>query len=190
MKIGYARVSTEDQKLDLQIQALEKEGCSTIFSDHGISGHASVRLGLDEAMETLKEGDTLVVWRLDRLGRSLMHLVQLMDNLRERNIHFHSISECIDTNSSGGRLVFHMMAALAEFERTLISERTRAGMAAARMGGRRLGRRPILSNDELRAAARAIRLDCEPLPEVAKRYGLAPRSLQRMILNRADPLVA
>ncbi|MCM2476099.1 recombinase family protein [Rhizobium sp. CG5] len=190
MKIGYARVSTEDQKLDLQIQSLKKEDCKRIFTDHGVSGGSFDRQGLDEALAFLNPGDTLVVWRLDRLGRSLIHLVQLMEKLGRNNIHFHSITEAIDTSSSGGRLVFHMMAALSEFERSLISERTRAGMAAARLGGRQLGRPPILSDEDLRKAIQATAQRGERLEDVAKHYGLAPRALRRMIQSRLRRLSA
>lgn len=184
MFVGYARVSTGDQKLDLQLQALERAGCSEIFSDHGLSGRIADRPGLDKALGRLDEGDTLVVWRLDRLGRSLIHLVHLVDELGKRGIHFHSLSENIDSSSSGGRLVFHMMAALAEFERGLISERTRAGMEAAREGGRQIGRRPILSNDQIKAADEALRLGVELPVDIASRYGQNLRSLKRMIRNR------
>jgi DNA invertase Pin-like site-specific DNA recombinase len=189
-KLGYARVSTEDQKLDLQMQALQKEGCQEIYSDQGFSGKSFNRPGLDKVLKKLKSGDTLVVWRLDRLGRSLLDLVHIINQLRKRGIHFHSLSEHIDTSSSGGMLVFHMMAALAEFERSLISERTRAGMEAARRGGQHLGRRPILSDDELKAAVHALNFKGERLEDVAHRHGLAPRSLQRMIQNRTVQFVA
>lgn len=184
MNIGYARVSTEDQKLDLQVQALKEGGCTKIYSDHGVSGRDFHRPGLDAVTRILKPGDTLMVWRLDRLGRSLMHLVKLVDELGKRGVHFHTLCENIDTSSSGGRLVFHMMAALAEFERSLISERTRAGMAAARNHGRHMGRRPILSDEELKAAAEAIRGGETTLADVAECHGLTSRSLQRMIRSR------
>lgn len=180
MKIGYARVSTEDQKLDLQMQALRKAGCDKVYDDHGISGRVFDRPGLDHALAALRPGDTLVVWRLDRLGRSLKQLIELMDLLGKRDIHFFSLTECIDTASSGGRLVFHMMAALSEFERNLISERTRAGMEAARRNGRRLGRPPILSDSQLHNAAIALEKG-QLVQDVAARYGLKPRALQRMI---------
>ncbi|WBO58473.1 recombinase family protein [Acidocella sp. MX-AZ03] len=139
-KIGYARVSTDEQNLSLQIDALKAVGCEKIFSDQGISGSLASRPNLNRALRTLRPGDKLVVWRLDRLGRSLVNLIQLLDQLGEKGVRFHSLNENIDTTSSGGRLVFHMMAALAEFERTLISERTRAGMAAARAKGKHVGR--------------------------------------------------
>ncbi|QRI65816.1 recombinase family protein [Shinella sp. PSBB067] len=189
MRIGYARVSTEDQKLDMQLQALRHAGCDRIFTDHGISGKVIERPGLDEALASLSPDDTLVVWRLDRLGRSLVHLVQLMNELGERAIHFHSLAENIDTGSSGGRLLFHMIAALAEFERSLISERTRAGMAAARERGQRLGRPPALNAEELREAIEAVRGRGEYMGDVALRYRITRRTLRRMILE-ADRVTA
>lgn len=140
IKIGYARVSTDEQRIDLQRNALEQAGCEKIFFDQGISGSKAERAGLLEAINALQSGDMLVVWRLDRLGRSLINLVELVNNLGKRGIEFRSLTESIDTGSSGGRLVFHLMAALAEFERSLISERTRAGMEAARRNGKHVGR--------------------------------------------------
>jgi DNA invertase Pin-like site-specific DNA recombinase len=140
MKIGYARVSTEDQHLDLQLSALEAYGCDAIFYDHGASGSRFDRAGFLEALHAANRGDTLVVWRLDRLGRSLGHLVKVISGLEKRGIEFVSLTESIDTKSPTGMLMFHMIAALAEFERSLISERTRAGMAEARKRGARLGR--------------------------------------------------
>ncbi|PRX09506.1 UNVERIFIED_ORG: DNA invertase Pin-like site-specific DNA recombinase [Martelella mediterranea] len=189
MRIGYARVSTEDQRLDLQITALKSAQCDRIISDKGISGRAFDRPGLEETLRTLQKGDTLVVWRLDRLGRSLMQLVQLMDELGKKGIHFHSLTENIDTNSSGGRLLFHMIAALSEFERTLISERTRAGMAAARENGTRLGRPPGLSDADVVEAARAIREGGEKIKVVAERYNTTTRTLRRR-LKKADEFAA
>lgn len=186
MNIGYARVSTEDQKLDLQVQALRDRGCTQIYSDHGISGQDFHRPGLDALTQVLRPGDTLMVWRLDRLGRSLMHLVKLVDELGRRGIHFLSLCENIDTSSPGGRLIFHMMAALAEFERSLISERTRAGMAAARNSGRHLGRRPIINDAELASIAHALERGEATLCEVAQSHRLTPRSLNRMIRSRVD----
>jgi len=140
MLIGYARVSTHEQTLDLQKDALEKIGCIKIFSDV-VSGAKAERTGLHEALEYVREGDTLVVWRLDRLGRSLKHLIETITKLNNRKIGFKSITENIDTTTSGGKLVFHIFGALAEFERDIIRERTNAGLTAARARGR-LGGRP------------------------------------------------
>ena len=140
MKIGYARVSTEDQHLDLQLSALKAYGCDAIYYDHGASGSRFDREGFLEALHAAQSGDTLVVWRLDRLGRSLGHLVKVISGLEKRGVEFASLTESIDTKSPTGMLMFHMIAALAEFERSLISERTRAGMAEARKRGSKLGR--------------------------------------------------
>lgn len=155
MRIGYARVSTEEQNLDLQRAALSAAGCERICEDHGVSGGSVRRPGLSEALDALGDGDVLVVWKLDRLGRSLPHLVGLLDELGKRGIGFASITESIDTTTAGGRLVFHMMAALAEFERSVIVERTKAGMSAARRRGKRLGR-PVKLTPEHLAHARAL----------------------------------
>lgn len=155
MKIGYARVSTLDQNPDLQRQALTAAGCERIFEDR-ISGTAVRRPGLDEALRLLGAGDMLVVWRLDRLGRSLPHLIEVIGAIGARGAGFQSLSESIDTTTAGGRLVFHMMGALAEFERALIVERTRAGIDAAKARGVRLGRRPVLSQAQLEHARALI----------------------------------
>ena len=140
MLIGYARISTQDQTLNLQKDALEKIGCTKIFSDI-VSGAKEERKGLQEALEYVRDEDTLVVWRLDRLGRSLKHLIETITNLNNRKIGFKSITENIDTTTSGGKLIFHIFGALAEFERDIIRERTNAGLTAARARGR-LGGRP------------------------------------------------
>jgi DNA invertase Pin-like site-specific DNA recombinase len=138
MLIGYARVSTHDQTLDLQKDALEKAGCELTFTDT-ISGTKAKRPGLEQALAYLREGDILVVWRLDRLGRSLRDLIDTITTLHERGIGFKSLTEQIDTTTSGGKLVFHIFGALAEFEREIIRERTRAGLEAARSRGRNGG---------------------------------------------------
>src|SRR2546427_10061794 len=140
MLVGYARVSTSDQTLNLQKDALEHIGCSKIFTDT-ISGATTERHGLDAALAYVREGDTLVVWRLDRLGRSLKHLIETITTLNNRKIGFKSIQENIDTTTSGRKLIFHIFGALAEFERDIIKERTQAGLQAARARGR-LGGRP------------------------------------------------
>ena len=136
MLIGYARVSTSDQTLDLQKDALEKAGCDRIFTETA-SGSKAERIGLEKALNYVRPGDTLVVWRLDRLGRSLPHLIETITSLNNRKIGFKSITESIDTTTSGGKLVFHIFGALAEFEREIIKERTKAGLTAARARGRR-----------------------------------------------------
>ena len=132
MLYGYARVSTSDQKAQLQLDALQAAGCQQVFVDERISGSAATRPALSKAFAALKAGDVLVVWRLDRLGRSLSHLIQLTGPLGEQGIGFRSLTEAIDTTSSSGRLLFHIMGALAAFERNLIVERTQAGLAAAK----------------------------------------------------------
>lgn len=151
MKYGYARVSTHDQKADLQIAALKSAGCEHIFTDTA-SGSASKRPELTRCLESLRAGDTLVVWKLDRLGRSLSHLVEVLAGLQGKGIAFLSLTEAIDTESAAGRLLGHMLAALAEFERTLIVERTQAGLKAAKKRGVKLGRRPSLSDDQRKHA--------------------------------------
>jgi len=186
MKIGYARVSTEDQNLDLQISALRKAGCETICRDSGVSGAAVSRPGLDRVLSLLKRGDTLVVWRLDRLGRSLVHLVHTVNDLEKRGVHFKSLTESIDTSSSGGRLVFHIMAAMAEFERNLISERTRAGMTVAKASGRNVGRPPVMNQKERTAALKAIKKG-EAKNVVARRYGVSIRTIERVAITAGKP---
>jgi DNA invertase Pin-like site-specific DNA recombinase len=140
MLIGYARVSTHNQTLNLQRDSLKQAGCTRIFEDH-ISGTKEERIGLQEAYSHLRAGDTLVVWRLDRLGRSLRHLIDTITALQEQGIGFRSLQEQIDTTSSSGKLIFHIFGSLAEFERDLIRERTQAGLQAARSRGR-VGGRP------------------------------------------------
>jgi DNA invertase Pin-like site-specific DNA recombinase len=144
MKIGYARVSILDQTLDLQKDALNNAGCDTIYTDTA-SGGKSERVGLEQALSHLRPGDTLIVWRLDRLGRSLKHLIETITSLDERGIGFQSVTENIDTTTSTGKLVFHIFGALAEFERNLIRDRTQAGLAAARARGRHGGRPRVKS---------------------------------------------
>jgi len=139
MKIGYARVSTDEQNPALQFDALAAAGCQKIFTEQA-SGALTSRPALNQALQFLEEGDTLVVWRLDRLGRSLSHLINLTMSLERRGITFQSLSEAIDSRTACGRLLFHIMGALAEFERALISERTKAGLIAAKARGAILGR--------------------------------------------------
>lgn len=179
MKVGYARVSTDEQKLDLQINALRLAGCRKIYQDHGVSGTVLQRPGLNAALRALGPGETLVVWRLDRLWRSLLGLVQLINKLGARGIEFQSLNEAIDTASNGGRLIFHIMAALAEFERALISERTKAGLAEAKERGRRLGRPPLLTRGQVEAARRDVFANGKAISEVAEYFGVSERTLRR-----------
>src|SRR3954467_11403085 len=149
MLIGYARISTQDQNLDLQRDALTKAGCEQIYTDR-VSGTKASRPGLTEALSHLRSGDTLVVWRLDRLGRSLRHLIDTVTGLQERGIGFKSLQESIDPTTSGGKLVFHIFGALAEFEREIIRERTNAGLQAARARGRNGGRTKELTKKQIK----------------------------------------
>ena len=141
MIIGYARVSTEDQKLDLQLDALQKAGCEKIFEDHGFSGRKINRPAFTEAITLLQKGDILIVWKLDRLGRSLKQLVNTIDDFGEKGIQFRSLTDNIDTTTASGSLIFGIMAVLAQHERAIIVERTNAGLAAAKRRGVLLGRR-------------------------------------------------
>ncbi|MFC0693543.1 recombinase family protein [Paraburkholderia humisilvae] len=184
MRIGYARVSTEEQNLRMQTDALQVAGCERIFTDQGVSGADFCRPGLDAALEHLRPGDALVVWRLDRLGRSLTRLVDLINYLARREVDFICVMESINTQSPGGVLVFHMMAALAEFERSVISERTRAGLAAARAQGAQLGRKRALSPTQSKQAVQLART--LPLTEVARRFSVHPRTVKRMLLAHSS----
>lgn len=176
MQIGYARISTTDQNLAVQRDALKAAGCERIFTDKGISGRVADRPGLDRALKALKRGDTLIVWKLDRLGRSLAHLVQTVADLGKRGIGFRSLSDPIDTTNAGGRLVLHMMGALAEFERSLIVERTKAGLQAAKRRGVRLGRKPKLTAAQV-AHARRLMDGGENGRTVALSFGVARSTL-------------
>src|SRR5437764_6988199 len=157
MRIGYARVSTLDQNLDLQEDALKAAGCEKIYTDKA-GGTRAERPGLERALADLRPGDQLVVWKLDRLGRSLKHLIETVNDLRDRGVGFQSVQEAIDTTTSGGKLIFHVFGALAEFERDLIRERTRAGLQAARARGRQ-GGRPRSLDETTRAQARSLHQD-------------------------------
>jgi len=158
MLIGYARCSTKDQNLDLQKDALTKAGCEKIFEDNGVSGTKMSRPGLDEVLAHLRKDDVLVVWKLDRLGRTIRGLIDLVSNLRDRGIQFRSLTEGFDTTTPAGRLLFHIIGALAEMEKDLIRERTNAGLAAARARGRKGGRKRKL-NDTAARLARAMLSD-------------------------------
>ena len=153
--VGYARVSTQDQNLSLQLDALAAAGCGKVFEDRA-SGARADRAGLQAALGYMRDGEVLVVWKLDRLGRSLPHLIETVTDLAKRGIGFRSLTEAIDTTTPGGRLVFHIFGALGQFERDLIQERTRAGLAAAATRGRKGGRKPAVTEDKLRRAREHI----------------------------------
>lgn len=176
MKIGYARVSTHDQNLDLQRDALEKAGCKKIVTDQ-LSGAAAARPELEKVKELLREGDTLVVWRLDRLGRSLKEPIAWVAWLEEQGIAFQSLGEAIDTTTSTGRLTFHIFGALAEFERNLIRDRTEAGLAAARARGRKGGRRPVLDGDKRALAVRLYNERQMPIGRICTMMGISKPTL-------------
>src|SRR5580704_2699341 len=150
MKYGYARVSTDDQTPALQLAALKKAGCKTIFKDDGLSGATTKRPSLLRCLKKLEPGDTLMVWKLDRLGRSLRDLITMLDDLKKRGVKFRSLTEAIDTETPTGRAMWQMIGVLAELERSMIIERTRAGMKAARERGIRPGRKPTLSPEQIR----------------------------------------
>lgn len=181
MKVGYARVSTGDQSLALQLDALRLAGCDLIFEDHGVSGSSKSRPALNRVLSTLKPGDTLLTWKLDRLGRSLAHLIALTSELEQRGVGFVSVSEAIDTRTPSGRLLFHVMGALAEFERSLIGERTRAGIAAARERGRAIGRPPKLSIEQVKAAFAQLVTGKACLKDLANQFDVSPLTLSRAL---------
>ena len=180
MLIGYARVSTGEQNLDLQIDALQGAGCGKVFSDEA-SGVKAERPGLQGALDYLREGDTLVVWRLDRLGRSLKDLVQRVEDLHQRQVGFRSLQESIDTTSAGGKFQFHVFSALAEFERDLIRERTQAGLRAARARGRMGGRPKEMTPEKLEMAVRLMKDPEVPIGAICRTLGVSKSTLYRYV---------
>ena len=179
MNIGYARISTQDQNLDLQRQSLEGAGCSKIYEDI-ISGSLSERPGLSLALEVLRQGDALVVWKLDRLGRSVKGLVNLVGELEGKGIHLRSLTDGIDTSTPAGRFFFHVMASLAQMERELIIERTRAGLSAARLLGRKGGRKRVMTDSKMEAAKKLLAGGASA-KQVAENLGLSIPTLYRWI---------
>src|SRR5512144_220536 len=180
MFVGYARVSTQDQTLDLQKDALEKIGCTRIFTDTA-SGAKAERKGLEDALNYVREGDILVMWRLDWLGRSLKHLIETITELNKRGIGFKSIQENIDTTTSGGKLVFHIFGALAEFERDIIKERTQAGLQAARARGRRGGRPKSLTPKKAQMAQALYQDKNNSVDEICRTLHISRATLYRYI---------
>lgn len=187
-RIGYARVSTDDQNLELQLDVLQGAGISDdrIYSDTA-SGKDSERKQLLTCLKALREGDSLVVWRLDRLGRSLPDLVQIVAGLEEKGIGFESITERIKTTSAAGKLVFHVFAALAEFERNLIRERTRAGLVAARARGRAGGRKPKLDAKQIREIKRLMSDLTIPVGQIAERYKVSRTTIYKVAPRSVVP---
>jgi DNA invertase Pin-like site-specific DNA recombinase len=180
MFIGYARVSTDDQNPDLQRDALQKAGCEQIYTDR-VSGTKAERKGLTEALSHLRAGDTLVVWRLDRLGRSLRHLIDTVTDLQERGIGFKSLQESIDTTTSGGKLVFHIFGALAEFEREIIRERTRAGLTAARARGKSGGRPKAMTAKQVQMLRNLASDPENSIDEICKTLGISRTTFYRYV---------
>lgn len=178
--LGYARVSTGEQDTALQVDALEKAGCYKVFTDT-VSGALDSRPQLDRLREHLRPGDTVVVWRLDRLGRSIRHLIDVMSEFEEQGVGFRSLTENIDTTTSGGRLVFHLFAALAEFERDLIRDRTKAGLAAARARGRLGGRPPVLTADQVKAARRMYDQQDMTVAQIGAVLGVSRATIYRAL---------
>ena len=184
MLIGYARVSTEDQNLNLQRDALEKYGIDKdrIYEEHK-SGTKANRPELLACLRSLREGDVLVVWRLDRLGRSLSDLIKITNDLGERKIGLVSLNEKIDTTSAGGRFIFHVFGAVAQFERDLVSERTKAGLKAARDRGKRGGRPPSLKPRDVRMIKTLLKDKRNTQGDIAKRFGVSRATVQRELLK-------
>ena len=185
MVVGYARVSTGEQNLDLQRDALKHAGCEHVYTDE-MSGVKAERPGLRQALTYLREGDTLVVWRLDRLGRSLTDLIARMAELRQRNIGFKSLHESIDTTSPAGKLQFHIFSALAEFERDLIRERTMAGLRAARARGRFGGSKPKLTPDKVKVAASLMKDKTNRIKDICQTLGVSRATLYRYVTPQGE----
>ena len=185
MLIGYARVSTTDQTLALQQDALTKAGCNKIFTDTA-SGALAERKGLADALSYVRPGDTLVVWKLDRLGRSLKDLIARITELQNRQIGFKSLTEQIDTTTSGGKLIFHIFGSLAEFERDIIRERTQAGLIAARARGKRGGRRPTLKPREIAIVRKLYEDKQTPIEDLCRMFKISRMTLWRYVKKERD----
>lgn len=180
-RIGYARVSTADQKLRMQLDGLHSVNCDEVFSDHGVSGAKASRPGLDKMLSTLRKGDTVVVFKLDRLGRSVLHLADLLIRFEKQGIHFCSLSEGINTTTPGGKLVYHMFSAFAEFQRDIIIENTIQGMRAAKKRGSAIGRPRALSVYEVLFAHSMITQEAARPKDVAALLGVSRMTLDRSI---------
>ena len=180
MIVGYARVSTEEQNLDLQMDALKEAGCEKVFQDK-ISGVKEERNGLTQVLDVLRPGDTLVVWKLDRLGRSLQHLISVVHGLKNGGVYFRSLKENLDTSSSTGKLIFHIFGALAEFERDIIRERTMAGLAAARARGRVGGRPKLMDEGKVKLARTLMADNSTSIGDICEILGVSKATLYRYL---------
>ena len=184
MLFGYARVSTEDQNLNLQLDALKKAGVAAAQTyEEQMSGASPNRPELKACLRSLREGDVLIVWRLDRLGRSLPDLIKIINDLNERKIGFKSLTEEINTTTAGGRLIFHVFGAVAQFERDLVSERTKAGLKAARDRGKRGGRPAKLEGKDVRMIKQLLKDKTVTKEEIAKRFGVSRATVHRSLLK-------
>lgn len=179
--IGYVRVSKDRQNSHLQIDALKAAGCEKIYSDHGISGTITERKGLESVLTALSEGDTFVVWKFDRLGRSTIHLLSLFDEFQKRGINFVSTTQGIDTSTVEGRIFFGQLALFAEYEREMISQRTKAGIEAARKRGKKIGRPPSLNQEQVKRIKTDYKKRCISHTKLANRFGVCERTISRAI---------
>lgn len=187
-QLGYARVSTAEQNADLQHDALKAAGCIKVFTDKA-SGSLDRRPQLDRLLDQLRAGDTLVVWRLDRLGRSLRHLISLIEELQDKGVGFKSLTEGMDTTTAGGKLIFSIFGALAEFERSLIRERTKAGLDAARARGRIGGRPSVMTPEKLKVARRLYDAKELTVEEIARTIGVSRKTVYRHLAPPAGAQV-
>ena len=181
MKIGYARVSTNDQNLDLQTDALKEAGCEKIFSDRGVSGAKTERPGLDKALDQIRKGDILVIWKLDRLGRSLSHLLSIIEDLKQKGVDFASVQDGFDTSTASGKMVFSVIGAMADYERNLTRERTMAGLASARARGRKGGRPKQLDEGQVKVAIALANAGELTIKEICEQVGCSRSTYYRQV---------
>jgi DNA invertase Pin-like site-specific DNA recombinase len=186
VKVGYVRTSKKDQNPDLQRRELEAFGCEKIFEEQ-VSSRKANRPELGLALEYCREGDALVVWKLDRFGRSLKELIELVNGLNERGVEFVSLRESLDTTTPGGKLVFHVFGSVAEFERDIIRERTMAGLEAARARGRKGGRKPVMDRKKIALASKLMRDRETPISEVCEALGVSRATLYRHLKPDGTP---
>ncbi len=186
MKIGYARVSTDEQNLDLQLHALKAAGCDRMFEDRGVSAVAHRRPGFEEALACLANGDTFVIWKMDRAFRSLRNALDLLGDLEQRGVEFVSLTEAIDTTTPMGKAMYQMRGVFSELERSLIVERTRAGMAAARRRGAQIGRPAKLTEEQVELAAQMVQSRSQTIAGMARMFSVAPLTLSRALKRHEE----